>query len=88
MHVVPGLGTVPGMSKSPLREYLDAAETSAEAFAAKQGLSPWSVRHWARGDKVPVLDSQREIERATGGKVTPAMWLTWSLSRPTKQETV
>lgn len=76
------MGTFYGMSKSPLREYLDSTQTSAETFAAAQGLSPWNVRHWARGDKLPVLGSQLEIERATGGAVTPAMWLEWSLSRP------
>jgi hypothetical protein len=27
------------------------------------------------------LASQIEIERATEGKITPAMWLDWSLSR-------
>jgi len=73
------------MSKSPLREYLDTIESSAETFAIEKGLSPWSVRHWARGDKVPTLPSQMEIERATSGKVTPSMWLAWSLSRPAKQ---
>lgn len=71
------------MSKSPLRDYLDAARKSAETFAAEKGLSPWNVRHWARGDKVPALPSQIEIERATGGQVTPAMWLAWSLARQT-----
>ena len=81
MRFVPELGTLAGMANSPLREYLDAAHTAAETFAADKGLSPWSVRHWARGDKVPALSSQLEIERATGGKVTPAMWLEWSISR-------
>ena len=74
------------MTKSPLREYLDTAGSSAETFAIEKGLSPWSVRHWARGDKVPTLPSQVEIERATDGKVTPAMWLAWSLCRPAKQD--
>lgn len=81
LRVVPNMGTVRQMSKSPLREFLDAAESSAETFAVDKGLSPWSVRHWARGNKVPSLSSQMEIERATGGKVTPAMWLEWSLAR-------
>lgn len=70
------------MSTSPLRSFLDDAKSTAEAFAASKGLSAWSVRHWARGDKLPTLDNQREIERATDGAVTPAMWLEWSLSRP------
>lgn len=69
------------MSKSPLREYLDEIKATAESFAAEKGLSPWSVRHWARGDKVPALSSQVEIEKATGGRITPAMWLDWSLAR-------
>jgi hypothetical protein len=74
------------MSKSPLRDYLDRAETSAETFAVEKGLSAWSVRHWARGDKLPALPSQIEIERATDGEVTPAMWLQWNLARPSKQD--
>lgn len=69
------------MTKSPLRDYLAASEKSAEAFAAETGLSPWNVRHWARGDKVPELASQIKLETATGGAVTPAMWLEWSLAR-------
>ena len=69
------------MTKSPLRSYLDRIEKSAEVFAIDQGLSPWSVRHWARGDKVPSLPSQMDLQRATGGEVKPEHWLQWSLSR-------
>lgn len=69
------------MTKSPLREYLDTAQLSAETFAVDKGLSAWSVRHWARGDKVPALASQLDIEKATDGSVTPSMWLAWSISR-------
>lgn len=85
LAIVPSVGTFRGMSKSPLREYLDAAEISAETFAADTGLSAWSVRHWARGDKLPALPSQLDIEKATKGKVTPAMWLEWNLQRPARQ---
>lgn len=83
LRIVPNVGTFCVMSKSPLREYLDAEQSSAERFAADKGLSPWSVRHWARGDKLPELASQIALEKATDGKVTPAQWLEWSLSRPT-----
>ncbi len=69
------------MSETPLRRYLDEAGLKAEDFAASNSLSPWSVRHWARGNKLPMLDKQRELESATGGKVTPADWLEWSMSR-------
>lgn len=69
------------MTKSPLREFLDSTQTSAETFAADKGLSAWNVRHWARGDKLPALPSQLELERATDGRVTPAMWLEWNLAR-------
>lgn len=70
------------MSETPLRRYLTERSLKAEDFAAAHSLSPWSVRHWSRGDKVPVLDNQRELERATDGAVTPADWLEWSMSRP------
>lgn len=69
------------MANSPLRDFLDNAQLSAETFAVDKGLSAWSVRHWARGDKLPSLSSQLEIEKATGGIVTPSMWLEWSLGR-------
>lgn len=82
LAIVPSVGTYRRMSKTPLREFLDTAQSSAETFAAEKGLSAWSVRHWARGDKLPALNSQLDIEKATDGAVTPAMWLEWSLSRP------
>lgn len=81
LAIVPNSGTFGDMLKSPLRDYLDTAKLSAETFAAEKGLSAWSVRHWARGDKLPELASQINIERATDGQVTPAMWLDWSLAR-------
>lgn len=71
------------MSETPLRRYLAEAGLRAEDFASSNSLSPWSVRHWARGDKMPMLDNQRELERATAGKVTPADWLAWSMTRST-----
>lgn len=69
------------MTDTPLRKFLSDRSMTAEDFAAGQGLSAWNVRHWARGDKVPSLPSQLEIERATGGRVRPAHWLAWKLSR-------
>lgn len=81
LAIVPYVGTFRAMLKSPLREYLDQADTTAEAFAAAKGMSAWSVRHWARGDKLPNRGSQLDIERATDGKVSPADWLSWDLER-------
>jgi hypothetical protein len=69
------------MSKSPLRDFLDETGATAEGFAADKGLSAWNVRHWARGDKLPALASQLDIEKATDGRVTPSMWLNWSIAR-------
>lgn len=69
------------MVKSPLREYLDEVATKAEAFATAKGLSAWSVRHWARGDKLPSRASQLDLEKATDGAVTPEKWLAWDLAR-------
>lgn len=69
------------MIETPLRTFLAENRKTAEQFAAENGLSPWSVRHWARGDKEPSLASQVEIERATGGVVAPASWLAWKLSK-------
>lgn len=69
------------MTETPLRRHLAEADTSAEDFAVAHDLSPWSVRHWARGDKMPLLENQLELERATGGKVTPAMWTEWDVAR-------
>lgn len=68
------------MLKTPLRDYLDETGQTAERFAADKGLSAWSVRHWARGDKTPSLESQQELERATESAVTPAMWLAWKIA--------
>lgn len=69
------------MSETPLRRFLTEHGLKAEDFAAAHQMSPWSVRHWSRGDKVPMLDNQRELERATEGAVTPSHWLEWSMSR-------
>jgi hypothetical protein len=81
LRTVPDLGTLSGMTKTPLRDYLDGVGQTAEAFAAAHNLSAWSVRHWARGDKEPSLGAQIDMEKATGGKITPADWLTWSIAR-------
>lgn len=65
-----------GMAQStPLREYLERTSQTAEAFAAMHGFSPWSVRHWARGDKMPRLQAQMRLAEATGGEVSPEKWL-------------
>lgn len=73
------------MADTPLKAYLSKRSKSAEEFAAENHLSPWSVRHWVRGDKEPSLNSQVQIERATAGIVTPAAWLEWRLSNRPKQ---
>lgn len=64
---------------TPLRAFLTDRSMTAEDFASQHGLSAWSVRHWARGDKEPSLNSQIDLERATGGIVTPQSWLNWKL---------
>lgn len=69
------------MHDTPLKAYLGAHGKSAEEFAADNRLSPWNVRHWARGDKVPSLNSQMDLERATAGEVTPEAWLTWRIAQ-------
>jgi len=69
------------MTETPLRRFLSDRSLTAEEFAAKHGLSAWSVRHWARGDKEPTLHSQIDIERATGGTVSPQDWLNWKLGQ-------
>lgn len=68
------------MTDTPLKAFLTKRGKSAEEFAAENNLSPWSVRHWVRGNKEPSLNSQVQIERATKGAVTPAAWLKWKLS--------
>jgi hypothetical protein len=68
------------MLKTPLRDYLIKSGKSAEAFAIEHGLSPWSVRHWARGDKHPGLKAQICIAKATADVVTPGDWLAFSLT--------
>jgi hypothetical protein len=69
------------MSKTPLRQYLDSIGKTAETFAAEHRLSPWSVRHWTRGNKIPALQAQIDLKEATGGLVTPESWLAWSLAQ-------
>lgn len=81
LRPVPGLGTFVPMSETPLRRYLSDVGKTAEEFAADHELSAWSVRHWSRGDKIPIIETQRRLEQLTGGVVTPAAWLEWSLSR-------
>lgn len=66
-------------NQTPLRTYLQRVGMSAEAFAAQHSLSPWNIRHWSRGDKMPSLASQAEIAEATDGEVTPESWLAWRL---------
>jgi hypothetical protein len=73
-------------TKTPLRDFLARRGINAEAFASDHQLSPWSVRHWARGDKMPQLEAQRRLEAATDGEVTPADWLAYSLARPSTEE--
>lgn len=68
------------MTETPLRQHLREIGLSAEKFAELHSLSPWSVRHWSRGDKEPSLASQVELEAATNGEVSPADWLAWKLS--------
>lgn len=83
LRIVPSVGTSGDMTETPLRRHLAEIGTSAEDFAVAHDLSPWSVRHWARGDKMPLLGNQLELERATAGKVTPAMWTEWEIARRT-----
>jgi len=73
------------MTETPLRRYLDEVRKSAEVFAAEKDLSPWSVRHWTRGNKLPELKSQIKLQEATGGIVTPADWLAWDIGRQVEQ---
>lgn len=68
------------MTDTPLRKFLSDRSMTAEDFASDKGMSAWSVRHWARGDKVPSLQSQIDIEQATGGAVKPSDWLGWTLA--------
>ena len=69
-------------SKTPLRAHLDATQQTAETFATAHDLSPWSVRHWARGDKCPELENQIKLGEATGGSAGPDAWLNWTLENP------
>lgn len=73
------------MSKTPLRRFLEESEQSAEAFAASHHFSPWTIRHYARGDKMPSFRAQRALNDATGGAVTPNDWLEWSSQQTAKQ---
>jgi hypothetical protein len=68
------------MNETPLRLYLGEIGMTAEAFAIDHGFSPWSVRHWTRGNKHPSLDMQIRLETATAGAVTPADWLRYCLA--------
>ncbi|WP_159975830.1 MULTISPECIES: helix-turn-helix transcriptional regulator [unclassified Novosphingobium] len=75
------------MTDTPLRKFLSERQLTAEDFASDKGMSAWSVRHWARGDKVPSLQSQIDIEQATGGAVKPADWLGWTLALNSARQT-
>jgi hypothetical protein len=59
-----------------LGEYLKRERLSHRAFAVRAGfphLHPM-VGLWARGKRIPGLDTAFAIERATGGKVPAAYW--------------
>lgn len=82
LRLVPNLGTLPFMhSDTPIRSYLKRVGMTAEDFAAKHAFSPWSVRHWARGDKHPNQDAQVRMGEVTKGEAGPEAWLAYSLSR-------
>lgn len=70
------------MHETPLRIYLRETNRSAEQFAQAHDFSPWSVRHWARGDKMPKPRFQRRLAIATSGIVTPVAWAAWVTARP------
>lgn len=68
-------------SETPIRSYLKRVGMTAEDFATKHDFSPWSVRHWARGDKHPNRDAQIKMGEVTKGDAGPEAWLAYSLSR-------
>lgn len=72
---------------TPLQEYLSQAGLTQEEFAAKltesRGYPAGQsfINSWCTGKRLPNRGSQRDIEKATRGRVTPAMWELWSSSR-------
>lgn len=55
-----------------LSEYL--ASTTQVAFAQDAGITQASVSRYAAGERFPNRDAAEKIDRATGGKVSLALW--------------
>lgn len=58
-----------------LREYIETRQISPAVFAAELGVPPSTVTRWLKGERTPVLESIAAIEKATGGLVTMADFL-------------
>lgn len=57
-----------------LREYLHKAGLTAHEFADRLSVSKSGVGKWLRGERIPRAAQIIEIQRVTGGHVTPADW--------------
>jgi transcriptional regulator with XRE-family HTH domain len=54
-----------------LATYLEKHGLTEPEFAKAVGQSEFAVRKWLNGSRFPRRDNLLEIERVTGGKVTP-----------------
>ena len=59
-----------------LASYLAEQGITSSEFASKAGLSQSSVSLWMHAKRRPGLDHALAIERATGGAIPAAYWVT------------
>ena len=59
-----------------LLEYLEEKDEPNAVFAEKIGVSKYAVAKWLKDERQPRADHKFKIEKATGGRVAVADWLT------------
>ena len=58
-----------------LKEYLEATDQRASAFAVALGVADNTVRRWLSCKRTPTPEQMRAIHAATKGLVTPNDWV-------------
>ena len=62
---------------NPLRAFLTLNNTTASAFAQKIDVSPSFLSRLMTGEREADATILGKIEKGTGGKVRPDMWVRW-----------
>lgn len=62
---------------NPLKAYLTLTGTTGTAFAEQLGVSPGFLSRLMSGEREADASMLAAIQSATGGQVTPDMWVKW-----------